>query len=450
MDETLARRFGDRRVPRYTSYPTAPHFTAAIDEKAYRSWLGSLAAPQRLSLYLHVPFCRSLCWYCGCHTRVAGSDEPIRHYCSTLLAELDLLGAALPGRLAVTHVHWGGGTPTIIGAKRFAAVMARLGQAFALAAEAEVAVEIDPRNLDQAMIEAMAGSGVNRASLGVQSFDPEVQQAVNRTQTYDATAGAVAALRQAGITRLNLDLIYGLPHETVASCRATVAATLALAPDRLAVFGYAHLPSLLRHQRLIDETALPDVVERFRQYSAIADDLVAAGYVPIGLDHFARRDDALATAAANGRLRRNFQGYTTDNADALFGLGASAIGALPQGYVQNAVPIREWRSQVEAGHLPIARGVALSADDRLRRDIIERLMCDMRVDLQAAVRHHGVAMDSLATALAALKPLADEGIVRLEDHAVAVPAEARPFLRSVAAAFDAHLDGSAGRHSRGI
>lgn len=451
MDETLARRFGDQRVPRYTSYPTSPHFTSGVDAATYRGWLAGLAPDEPLSVYLHVPFCRSLCWYCGCHTKVAGHDAPIAAYCEALHREIDLVVAALPARLPVVHLHWGGGTPTIIGPERFTAVMALLADRFTLAADAERAVEIDPRRVAPAMVEAMACAGINRVSFGIQSFDPVVQRAVNRLQGFPVTAAAAAAVRAAGIARLNVDLLYGLPHETAASCRATVAQTLELAPDRLAVFGYAHLPRLMRHQQLIDEAALPDAAERLRQYHAIAEALGAAGYVRIGLDHFARPDDPLAAALAAGRLRRNFQGYTADAARTLLGFGASAIGALPQGYVQNTVPIAAWRNTVMAEQLPIARGIALSADDRLRRDVIERLMCDMHVDVGAVAAEHGFAGAALEEAFDSLRPLAAEGLVRLGGHSVEVPDDARPLLRSVAAAFDAYLPRATGQHhSRSI
>jgi oxygen-independent coproporphyrinogen-3 oxidase len=451
MEENLARRFGDQRVPRYTSYPTSPHFTPAVDEATYRGWLGALAPTQSLSLYLHVPFCRALCWYCGCHTKVVGHDEPIVAYTEALLREIDMVAAALPARLPVTHLHWGGGTPTIVGPKRFVEVMARLAERFATAPGAELAVEIDPRRLTAPLAAALAEAGINRVSFGVQSFDAEVQAAVNRVQTFATTAAAAEAVRKVGITRLNVDLLYGLPHQTVASCRDTVAKTLELAPDRLAVFGYAHLPSLKKHQQLIDEAALPDLDERLRQYQAISDALFAAGYVRIGLDHFARSDDELARALAEGRLHRNFQGYTTDAASALLGFGASAIGALPQGYVQNTVPIAQWRKTVMEGRLPVARGIALSADDRLRRDVIERLMCEMRVDLDEVAARHGAAEDAFAGELDALRPLAAQGVVRLDERCVEVPEEARPLLRSVAAAFDAYLVRAPGQHhSRSI
>jgi len=440
-------RYLSERVPRYTSYPTAPHFSAAVDGATYGGWLGALPAAARLSLYLHVPFCRQLCWYCGCHTKVAIDNRPVDYYLAGLQAEIDLVADRLGATRPVVHLHWGGGTPTIVGPRGFVGVMEHLRRRFAVDGAAQIAVEIDPRRLDGEMANALAAAGVTRASLGVQSFEPQVQGAVNRIQSLAETRNAATRLRAAGIGRLNIDLLYGLPHETEESCRDTAEAVLSLAPDRLAVFGYAHVPGMKRHQQLIDAAALPGPAARFRQEQAIAAVLGTAGFRRIGLDHYARAEDALARAQAAGRLRRNFQGYTDDPADALIGLGASAIGELPQGYVQNAADLGLWRRAVEAGDLPTARGVALDADDRLRRDVIERLMCDLRVDVDAVLRRHGLGDDALDGALAALAPLAADGLVGVRGRAVSVPEESRALLRCVAAAFDAYLDPAAGRHA---
>ncbi len=450
MDPALIRRYGEQRLPRYTSYPTAPHFTAEVGEAACGAWLEGLDLGARLSLYLHVPFCRSLCWYCGCHTKVPGHDEPIARYAEALAAEIALVAERLPARMAVAHLHWGGGTPTILGAARFARLMDLVRDRFAVAQSAELAVEIDPRRLTEEMVAALAEAGINRASLGVQSFDPAVQQAINRMQSFDETRRAVESLRAAGIARLNFDLLYGLPHQTVASCEATVAEALTLAPDRLAVFGYAHLPSLKLHQRRIDEAALPDAAEREAQAEAIAAALKGAGYVAIGLDHFARPDDPLAQALRARRLRRNFQGYTTDAADALLGFGASSIGSWPQGYAQNQPQITAYREAVAAGRLPAVRGLALGGEDRLRRDIIEEIMCYLAVDLASVASRHGIAPAALAAEQAELAGLARAGIVRLEGGRVSVAEECRMLTRAVAAVFDAYLSAAPGRHARAI
>jgi oxygen-independent coproporphyrinogen-3 oxidase len=326
----------------------------------------------------------------------------------------------------------------------------RLHARFRLCDEAEFAVEIDPRQLSAETVTALAAIGVNRASLGVQDVNPEVQAAINRRQPFAVVERAATWLRAAGIERLNFDLMYGLPGQTTAGVARSVAAALTLDPARVALFGYAHVPWLKRHQRLIDETTLPDASARAAQLETAAALLQGAGYAAIGLDHFARPDDSLARALAAGRLRRNFQGYTTDDAEALLGLGASAIGSLPAGYVQNAAPLPRYRDAIRQGRLATVRGIALAGDDRLRRAIIERLMCDLAVDLQAIRVEFGVAADSLAPERAALRPLAENGLVELDDRAIRVTAAGRPFVRVVCAAFDRYLGTGAGRHSPAI
>ena len=450
MDEALIRQFEDRRIPRYTSYPTAPHFTPLIGEAIYREWLGELDPAAPVSLYLHVPFCTALCWYCGCHTKVPGHYEPIARYVDALCAEIELVAQAVPATLGVQHLHWGGGTPTIIGPAAFDRVMALIERRFAVAAGAERAIEIDPRRLSADMVRALASAGITRASLGVQSFDPAVQRAINRVQSFDETRQAVEALRDAGILSINLDLLYGLPQQSVASCRETVARVIELAPDRLAVFGYAHVPAMKPHQRRIDEAALPAPLLRHAQAEAIAQSLADAGYVRIGLDHFARPQDALARALAAGTLRRNFQGYTTDRSVTLIGLGASSIGTLPRGYVQNAPQIRAYGDAVAGGRLATARGVMVTDEDRFRGEIIERLMCDLRVDLGAIAAGYGREEGALAPEQAALAELAGAGVVRLDGNVVTIAEDCRMLARVVAAVFDAYLDPAADRHARAL
>ncbi|MGH6719419.1 MAG: oxygen-independent coproporphyrinogen III oxidase [Alphaproteobacteria bacterium] len=437
-------------VPRYTSYPTAPHFGPAVTTEVYRRWLAGLARAGSLSLYVHVPFCARLCWFCGCHTRVINAYEPVAEYVGVVLDEARAVAAAIGAAPPVRHVHWGGGTPSNLRDHDVLRLADGLHRAFPFAADAEFAVEIDPRTLTAETVTALAAAGVNRASLGVQDFDPSVQAAINRHQTYAMTATAVEALRRRGIRRVNIDLMYGLPGQTVAGIERTVDQAVTLSPDRLALFGYAHVPWLKKHQRLIDESRLPDGGARFRQAVVAAERLVGHGYVAIGLDHFARPDDALAIAARNGGLRRNFQGYTTDAADALIGLGASAIGALPEGYVQNVVAIAEYAAAVHAGRLATARGVVLDADDRLRRDVIERLMCDLAVDLATIAARHGVAVDAFDDDVAALDPMVDDGLVTIEGSRVGVTEAGRPFLRVAAAAFDRHARAGVARHARAV
>ena len=447
MRPELARLFEAARVPRYTSYPTVPHFSSAVGPERHAAWLAAVPRDRPISLYLHVPFCRQLCWYCGCTTAVAPDSARPEAYAELLAAEIELVAAHLPGRLAVTHLHWGGGTPSSMGPRAFSRLVERLGRRFRIEPGAEHAIELDPRFLEPRMIESLVEAGVNRASLGVQSFEPEVQRAINRIQPADRTLAVVEALRRAGISRINVDLLYGLPHQTVEGCRATVRALLPVLPDRFAIFGYAHLPSLKKHQRLIDERDLPTAVERVAQFEAMAEALEAAGYVPIGLDHFARPDDPMARAAAEGRLRRNFQGYTTDTAETLLGLGASAISSFRDGYVQNHHELVPWRKAVREGRLATARGLALSARDRLEREAIERIMCDGAVDLALVAARHGVAAEACVTNPARLAELERLGIVVREGTVLRVPTECRPLLRIAATIFDRYLERSSARHA---
>lgn len=450
MRADLAAGYGEERLPRYTSYPTAPHFSSAIGPDTYARWLAEIPANLNASLYLHVPFCREMCWYCGCHTQIVRRDELVAAYQETLRREIGLVADRIGRRIPVEHIHFGGGTPTIMAPEAFTELMAAIRQAFFVLPEAEIAIEIDPRTLTAEMTETLGLAGVNRASLGVQSFDPRVQIAINRVQSFEQTRTVTESLRRAGIKGVNFDLIYGLPYQTVASCLDTVRRCLELRPDRFSVFGYAHVPGFKKHQRKIDEACLPDSHARHDQSCAIANALKEAGYVQVGLDHFALPDDAMAKAFAEKRLRRNFQGYTTDTSDVLLGFGASAIGHLPQGYVQNDVQIGAYSQAIADGRLPTVKGYALTDDDRLRADIIERIMCDYSVDLGEVCARHGVAADAMLQSATRLKTLISDGVVKLDGARLAVEKDARFLLRSVAAAFDAHLDSAKQLHSRAV
>jgi oxygen-independent coproporphyrinogen III oxidase len=445
-EEVLALH--ERRGPRYTSYPTAPCFHAGVEAASYRGWLETIDGGATASLYLHVPFCAAMCWYCGCHTTVAKSYGPIAGYAALLAREIDLIADVIPARLRVSQVHWGGGTPNLLSAADLQLVSKTIGRRFALTPQTEIAAELDPRSLDGDKVRALAACGVNRVSLGVQDIDATVQAAINRRQPYAVTAAAVGRLRACGIDRINLDLMYGLPYQTAAGIAATVGQIMALAPDRIALFGYAHVPWMKPHQRQIPEQALPDTAARVAQYQAASEAIAGAGYRAIGIDHFARPEDALARAAAAGTLRRNFQGYTTDDAPVLLGFGASSIGSLPQGYVQNDATIAGWRSAIAAGQLATRRGVALGGDDRLRRAIIERLMCDLAVDLACECGRHGVEPERFAAACDAMDALAARGLGWRRGWQLGVHERDRPLVRIVCALFDAYLAPSPARHSR--
>lgn len=449
MHSDTFARYAASNVPRYTSYPTAPAFSPAVGEDAYRVWLATLDGGSDASVYIHVPFCRSMCLYCGCHTTITRRDEPIERYLAALSREIELVRAATPAAPRIDHLHFGGGSPTLIPPARMAELMAKLDRLFGFAMNADVAIEVDPRTLTEEMAGVLGACGVTRASIGVQCFDPIVQRAIKRVQSFETTEAAVRLLRWAGIERFNVDLIYGLPHQTVSTCEETVEQALELRPDRFAVFGYAHVPDFKLHQRRLDPGALPGFAARLEQASAIGDALRRAGYVEIGLDHYALPDDPLARAWRAGTLRRNFQGYTTDSADTLIGLGSSSIGRMKQGFVQNAVLISDYLKRVAENHLPVARGYALTEEDTVRAAIIERIMCDRAVDVAAVCSRFAwdpdrvIDQERIATLLA-------DGLIRKSGAVIEVTEPAHPLVRSVAAAFDGQLAENRQRYSRAV
>lgn len=432
----------ERNVPRYTSYPTAPHFKAAVGPDTYRDWLAALPSDARLSLYIHVPFCTELCHYCGCNTRAIRKREPVDAYAERLLEEIALLSGLAARKL--THLHWGGGTPSILGPAWLETIAASLASRFDLSELKEHAIELDPRRIDRSLVRSLKAIGVNRASLGVQDVSPHVQQAIGRVQPFDLVEQAAAWLRDAGILNLNVDLMYGLPTQTVRDVARSAELAASLGAQRLALFGYAHVPWFKQHQRLIDDAALPDATARLEQAQVAAETLMSFGYQAVGLDHFALPDDELAVAAREGRLHRNFQGYTTDEADALIGLGASAIGRLPQGFVQNAPDLGGYSRAVQSGRFATVKGLALSDDDRTRAAIIERLMCDLAVDLGC------FGSDGFADERTALGALAADGLLTIEGTRIAITERGRPYVRIAAAVFDTYLAASQKRHSAAV
>lgn len=439
----------DARVPRYTSYPTAPHFHAGIGPTDVEGWLAAADLSTPLSLYIHIPFCRKLCWYCGCNTSIVTTEQPLQDHVRLLAAELDLIAARLSGRARLGHLHFGGGSPDILSAADFARLMDHIAARFDIEADAEIALELDPRGVDEARARAYAGRGVTRVSFGVQDFDPAVQRAISRIQPFATVAAAADQLRRFGIRDLNFDLLYGLPRQTPDSITATAEAAASLGPGRVALFGYAHVPWMKKHQKALERFALPGMAAR-ADLATAARAVLERSYVPIGIDHFAAPGDSLARAAAAGSLARNFQGYTTDRATTLLAAGPSGIAATAAGYAQNETDPAGWAAALQAGRLPVARGFARRPADRLRGEVIERLMCDLAVDLEAVARRHGADPSAFAFDLNRLAPFSAEGMVTLDGWRVAVPAEARIALRSVAAVFDGYLDQNLARHAAAV
>lgn len=444
----------DRAVPRYTSYPTAPHFTPQEDPSLYAEWLSRIAEGEEISIYVHVPFCRQMCWYCGCNTKVTRKYDPIEAYVRNIVKEIGLVSEKLTTRGLLRHIHFGGGSPGLLSPADFSAVMGTLSRFFTIDKDAEIAMEIDPRGVTEGRVASYAKNGVNRVSLGVQDFDDKVLEAVNRQQPYALSYDAVRMFRDYGIDKINMDLLYGLPHQSVATMERSVDKALTLRPDRISLFGYAHVPWMKKHMRLIEEGALPDKSLRFDMFARGAEMLEAAGYVPIGIDHFAKPDDELAIAAQNGTMHRNFQGYTTDQSRTMIGIGASSIGKFAQGYAQNHTDMPLYQAALSAGKLPVSKMCPIDRDDLIYAHVIERVMCDFAVDLTQICEDFNVAPDYFAESVAALQPLTEAEFVTLSDDGMSVRIDpaARPMARLVASCFDQYLrrKPEAARHSRAV
>ncbi len=446
MDPALLAAY-DRPVPRYTSYPTAAQFSSTVGPVEHAAWLHDLDGGGA-ALYLHVPFCRALCWYCACNTMAMSRPGTLDAYADALVRELEAVARLAP-RLVVEGVQWGGGTPGQLGADRLRAVGKRISELFDRCSDAEISLEIDPRHCDSELAAAVAAISVSRVSLGVQDFDESVQAAINRHQSLDDTAAAIACLKAVGVKRFNIDLVYGLPRQTLASLATTLDLAIGLAPDRFAVFGYAHVPWMKPHQKLIDAATLPGNALRAEMTQLVCDRLLAAGYCRIGLDHYARPGDRLERAARDGTLRRNFQGYVADRVRSVVGLGASAISSLPNGFTQNVADPADYMAAVGAGSLATARGCALTRDDHLRGEIIDRVMCRGAVDVDALCRVHHVDPAAFMSTVD-LRTLERDGLVRRDGGDLTVTEAGRPFIRFVCAAFDQYYAGQEGRHSRGL
>ncbi|TPP11247.1 oxygen-independent coproporphyrinogen III oxidase [Rhizobium glycinendophyticum] len=446
MPDSLLKKYSGA-VPRYTSYPTAPHFHEGVDTGVYAEWLQAITDEQTLSLYLHIPYCDRLCWFCACHTKHTLKYEPIAIYLESLRKEIAAVGKLVNRDAVVTAVHFGGGSPTMVRPDDLVDLMAALRDAFRFSDEVEISVEMDPNDLDEPRYDALARIGMTRASLGVQDFHPDVQRAINRIQTFEHTKSVVDAVRVRGVHSVNCDILYGLPHQTEETLADTVRDILSLSPDRIALFGYAHVPWMKKHQTMIREDVLPGIEARFAQMSLAARMLVEAGYEPIGIDHFARPTDSMAIAQREGRLRRNFQGYTVDAADALIGLGASSIGQLPQGYVQNMPATGEYQRMADNGGLAAVRGVAVTDDDRMRRRVIEEIMCRFELSFDALRAEFGADAEAIVGEAGSFAASNQDDICRLVGDRFTITEAGRPFARTIAAVFDSYLANGKGRHS---
>lgn len=436
------------RAPRYTSYPPATQFRPDVDGALVGSWMDAVAPGTRMSLYVHVPFCRRLCWFCACRTQGTPSMKPVHAYVDTLLTELRQLRRRLPEGVTLSRLHWGGGTPTLLTPALIRLLAGAIQDAFPLAAGAEFSVEIDPSEIDAPRMEALAQSGMTRASIGVQDFDPEIQEAIGRPQSFAMTAAAVNLIRDHGIPGLNADILYGLPYQTGTRMADTVQKLLALGPDRVALYGYAHVPWMSKRQVMIPDAALPDGEARLALFDTARTLFLDDGFQAVGIDHFARPGDGLAVAAAQGRLRRNFQGYTDDEAQLLLGLGASSISRYPQGFAQNAPATGAYQAAVRAGLVPVTRGHAFRPEDGWRGRMIEALMCDFCIDLAEIEARFGLSRAAQADVLA---PLVQRfgTVIQITHDSLRITPEGRPLTRMIAQALDAYAQ-TEGSHSSAV
>jgi oxygen-independent coproporphyrinogen III oxidase len=443
FDPDLVRRH-DRHGPRYTSYPTALQFHTRFDRSTYRrAALLSNATPAKpLSAYIHIPFCASPCFYCGCNKIITRDERHGTEYLRRLGLEIELHGRLFDRSRPVRQLHFGGGTPTFLTNEQLGGIFGQLRRYFTLddSPQREISIEIDPRTVSAASFPALAALGFNRASLGVQDFDSRVQQAVNRRQSVAQVEEVLLQARAAGFRSISFDLIYGLPLQTVASFSRTLDTVIAMRPDRIAAYGYAHMPRMFKAQRAIDESQLPNAELRLQLLGLTIERLTRAGYLHIGMDHFALPEDELSEALQTGHLHRNFQGYSTRAECDLIGFGVSAIGSVGTVYAQNAKKLTDYYRALDSGHLPIERGVQLNTDDLARRDIIQRLMCQGVLDCRDIERQYALEFETYFTReLTSLREMAADGLLCIEGDKITVSDRGRFLLRTIAMAFDAYL-----------
>ena len=442
LDTALVKKY-DGFGPRYTSYPTADRFNAAVTAETYVDAIHTRnqerpSAP--LSLYVHIPFCNTICYYCACNKVITKDHGRSAKYIKYVGREIEIVSGLVEGGPKVEQLHWGGGTPTFLARDEMSMLMGMLRGHFAFAPDAEVSIEVDPRKVSADTIAFLGRLGFNRISVGIQDFDPVVQQAVNRIQTEAETMTVIDAARSNGFVSVNADLIYGLPRQTVAGFSATLDKVIAASPDRIALYSYAHVPHLFKPQRRIDVDALPAPETKLSILALAIEKLGAAGYRYIGMDHFAKPGDELAVAQARKKLHRNFQGYSTKPDCDMLAFGISAIGKVGAAYVANVKTLDEYYAKLDTGALPVMRGVELDADDLIRRDVIQKLMCNFELDFAALGAQYGIAFaDYFAPDLASLAPLAADGLVVLTDHDLEVTMRGRLLVRTVAMHFDRYL-----------
>jgi oxygen-independent coproporphyrinogen-3 oxidase len=455
FDQDLIERYGGRG-PRYTSYPTALQFDESFTAVDYaRHARESNAANRPLSLYVHIPFCKSLCYYCACNKIVTRNAERVASYLGHLYQEISMQSELFDRARPVRQLHFGGGTPTYLDSGQMCSLFAHLRNSFTFddSEDREFSIEVDPRTVNSESMALLAELGFNRLSLGVQDFDLQVQTAVNRIQSADDVVSLMEDARQNSFKSISFDLIYGLPHQTVATFDCTLDRVLEMRPDRLAIYNYAHLPTRFKGQRMINDSDIPLPATKLDILRHTIEKLGESDYVYIGMDHFALPDDDLVIAQENGSLQRNFQGYSTHGDCDLIGLGVSAIGSIGNAYSQNSTSTKEYEDLLSAESLPVKRGIEIDQDDTLRGEVIQELMCYDRLDFAAFEKEHGVEFSSyFRRELERLQPLAKDGLVHIDGEQITISAKGRLLLRSIAMVFDRYLgaDNDSNRFSKAI
>ena len=439
----------DYSVPRYTSYPTAPNFHDKINNDTYESWLKKLDKNKKISLYIHIPFCSSLCYFCACNTSVVNKYKPIENYVNLLLREIEILGEKLESKFNVSHIHFGGGTPSILKGAELWLIMQSIKKRFNILKDCKIAMEIDPRFFKQNLTIILNDCGFDRISIGVQDFSQDVQTLINRKQSFEITKETINHLRENNISNINIDLIYGLPKQTVQTFTETLEKINTLRPDRISAFGYAHVPWMKKHQRLIKVKPL-DNEDRLKFYRLASHYFLSNGYEPFGIDHYAEKSSSIIRNVKNRKLQRNFQGYTEDDAEVLIGIGASSISSLPNGYVQNITQITDYIRALKKNKLPISRGYELKTEDKIYSIVIKELMCYLNVDLKQVTKKFSKDINLFSSNIKKLKPFIDNDYVNFQNFVLSIKPEARPLVRIICSVFDQYFEPKANRYSFGI
>lgn len=439
----------DHQTPRYTSYPTAPHFNSEVNYETYKNWLLAIPQKSNISLYLHIPFCNQLCWYCGCYTKATQRYAPVEDYAHILAREIRIVANLIKDKKTkISHIHFGGGSPTILLPQSFEFVMNVIRQEFKIDKKAEIAIEVDPRNINEEKVSTYAKAGINRVSIGVQDFNLEVQKAINREQSFDLVYETVKLFRKYQINDINFDLIYGLPKQNIEMIKKNIYYSLSLQPSRIALFSYAHVQWMKKHMRLIDEKDLPDTKNKLLMYRTASEILIKENYRQIGLDHFAKPTNEMSLAVKSKKLKRNFQGYSTDKANFLIGFGASAISYLGQGYAQNTLDFEEYKKEIISEKLPIKKGIALKMEDKIRKEIIDEIMCFLKVDLNKICKKFNLETSYFNNEIKLLKPLEKDKLIKIKNNKIDINKNFPQISRVVACKFDQFFKADLGRHSK--